>query len=451
MTPEITRLSNGLTIVTDPMPKLESAMLGVWVNAGTRNETRPVMGVSHMLEHMAFKGTQSRSAREIAEEIEAVGGYLNAYTSREQTAFHARVLKADVAMAIDLLADILTHPTFEQGELERERQVVLQEIGQARDTPDDIVFDHLQSAIYPDQPMGWPILGREETVSAFTPDELRTYMAANYRAADMALVSSGAVDHEQIVLAAEEKFASLRPGPAPAPLPARYVGGDIRMNQDLEQAHIVYAFPGVSSSDPDFYTAQVYVMALGGGMSSRLFQEAREKRGLCYAISAFAQAHRDGGTIGVYTGTGERESAEISAVIAGEMEQLAAGATEREVARAKAQLKSSLLMGLERPGQRAEQIASQLFCYGRLLSIEEMTARLDKIDAPAVRNFGERVMQSLNPTIAAVGPVGQLERHDVFARRFGHERSPRAADLAPSRLRQNAEESLAEGALAKVE
>jgi predicted Zn-dependent peptidase len=451
MTPEITRLSNGLTIVTDPMPKLESAMLGVWVNAGTRNETRAVMGVSHMLEHMAFKGTQSRSARDIAEEIEAVGGYLNAYTSREQTAFHARVLKTDVMMAIDLLADILTHPTFEQSELERERQVVLQEIGQARDTPDDIVFDHLQSAIYPDQPMGWPILGREETVSAFTQDELRTYMAANYRAADMTLVSSGAVEHDEIVRAAEEKFASLRAGPAPTPLPARYVGGDIRLSQDLEQAHVVYAFPGVSSSDPDFYTEQVYVMALGGGMSSRLFQEAREKRGLCYAISAFAQAHRDGGTIGVYTGTGEVEAAEISAVIAGEMEQLAAGASEREVARAKAQLKSSLLMGLERPGQRAEQIASHMFTHGRLLSVEEMTARLDEVDARAVRRFGERVMESANPSMAAVGSVGRLEKHSVFAGRFGSGRTQRAADASSSRVTQFDDEQRPAIALAKAE
>lgn len=452
MTPEITRLSNGLTIVTDPMPKLESAMLGVWVNAGTRNETRAVMGVSHMLEHMAFKGTQSRSARDIAEEIEAVGGYLNAYTSREQTAFHARVLKADVAMAIDLLADILTHPTFEQGELDRERQVVLQEIGQARDTPDDIIFDHLQSAIYPDQPMGWPILGREETVRTFTREQLRTYMVANYRAADMTLVSSGAVDHEEIVELANAKFASLRSGPTPIPLAARYVGGDIRLNQDLEQAHVVYAFPGVSSSDPDYYTAQVYVMALGGGMSSRLFQEAREKRGLCYAISAFAQAHRDAGTIGVYTGTGEREAAEISAVIAGEMEHLAVGATEREVARAKAQLKSSLLMGLERPGQRAEQIASQMFSYGRLLSIAEMTARLDKIDAQAVRNFGARLMESANPTMAAVGPVERLEKHAAFARRFGQERDARLTDLASARPRQVVEEEeLSAVALAKAE
>ncbi|MGZ5959652.1 MAG: M16 family metallopeptidase [Rhizomicrobium sp.] len=428
MTPEITRLSNGLTIVTDPMPQLESAMLGVWVNAGTRNETRAVMGVSHMLEHMAFKGTEKRSARDIAEEIEAVGGYLNAYTSREQTAFHARVLRVDVPLAIDLLADILTHPTFEQGELERERQVVLQEIGQSRDTPDDIVFDHLQSVIYPDQPMGWPILGLEETVSAFTQDELRTYMAANYRAGDMTLISSGAVDHASIVRMVEEKFASLRSGPAPAPLAARYVGGDFRADQDLEQAHIVYALPGIASSDPDFYTAQVYVMALGGGMSSRLFQEAREKRGLCYAISAFAQTHRDSGTIGIYAGTGEKEAGEISAVIAGEMENLATGATDKEVARAKAQLKSSLLMGLERPSQRAEQIASQMFSYGRVLPIEEMTAKLDYIDAAAVRRFGERVMRGANPAMAAVGPVSKLEKQSVFARRFGGEPTLRAAE-----------------------
>jgi predicted Zn-dependent peptidase len=447
MTPEITRLSNGLTVVTDRMPQLESAMLGVWVNAGGRNETRDVMGVSHMLEHMAFKGTLTRSARDIAEEIEAVGGYLNAYTSREQTAFHARVLKADVPLALDLLADILTHPTFEEGELERERQVVLQEIGQARDTPDDIVFDHLQAAVYPDQPMGWPILGLDETVSAFTREDLRTYMAANYRAGDMTLVASGAVDHASIVRTVEEKFATLRAGPAPTPLPAHYVGGDFRRTQDLEQAHIVYAFPGVASSAPDFYTAQVYVMALGGGMSSRLFQEAREKRGLCYAISAFSQAHRDGGTIGVYTGTGEKEAAEISAVIAGEMENLAAGATEREVARAKAQLRSSLLMGLERPGQRAEQIASHIFTHGRLLSIEEMTSRLDAIDAPAVRSFGQRMMESVNPSMAAVGPVGQLEKQGVLAHRFGGS----VRSDVPSKPRQAADAELPGAVLAKAE
>src|SRR5215469_12933805 len=185
---EISCLSNGLTIITDPVPNLESAALGVWVNTGARNETKPQLGISHMLEHMAFKGTERRSARAIAEEIEAVGGFLNAYTSREQTAFHVRTLKADVPLAVDILADILTRPVFDPGELERERQVVLQEIGQAHDTPDDIIFDHLQSAVYPDQPMGWPILGEEETVSAFTRDHLKTYMDANYRADGMTLI-----------------------------------------------------------------------------------------------------------------------------------------------------------------------------------------------------------------------------------------------------------------------
>ena len=428
MSPEITRLSNGLTVISDTMPGLESAMLGVWVNAGTRNETRPVMGVSHMLEHMAFKGTATRSARDLAEEIEAVGGYLNAYTSREQTAFHARVLKADVPLGIDLLSDILIHPTFEQGELERERQVVLQEIGQAADTPDDIVFDHLQSVSYPDQPMGWPILGLVETVSAFTQEHLRTYMGANYRAGDMTFVASGAVSHDAIVKLVSEKFAGLKSGPAPVPLGARFIGGDIRAEEDLEQAHIAYALPGVSSADPDFYIAQVYVTALGGGMSSRLFQEAREKRGLCYAISAFAQASKDGGTIGIYTGTGETETSEISAVIAGEMEKLSSGATDAEVSRAKAQMKSSLLMGLERPSQRAEQIAGQMFAHGRVLSIEELTAKLDAVDAAAVRRFGVRVMEGGIPAIAAVGPVSKLEGYESFARRFGTGRTLKAAE-----------------------
>src|ERR1700759_1942564 len=194
---EISKLSNGLTVIADPMPQLESAALGVWVNCGGRNETKPVMGVSHMLEHMAFKGTERRSARDIAEEMESVGGFLNAYTSREQTAFHARVLKADVPLAMDILADILTRPTFDQAELERDGQFVLQEIGQARDTPDDIIFDHLQATIYQGQPLGWPILGEDETVAAFTREDLRTYMQANYLAGGMTLVASGAVTHAQ--------------------------------------------------------------------------------------------------------------------------------------------------------------------------------------------------------------------------------------------------------------
>ena len=425
---EISRLSNGLTVVTDPMPQLESVALGVWVNAGGRNETRSVMGVSHMLEHMAFKGTEGRSARDIAEEMESVGGFLNAYTSREQTAFHARVLRADVPLALDILADILIRPTFEQNELERERQVVLQEIGQARDTPDDIIFDHLQAAIYPNQPIGWPILGEDATVSAFTQENLRAYMQANYLAGGMTLVASGAVTHMQIVKLAEEKFSALKSGQTPAPIAARWVGGELRETDDLEQTHMTFAFPGLAQADPDIYAAQVYVTALGGGMSSRLFQEVREKRGLCYSIYAFAQAANDSGVIGVYTGTGEVEAGQIAPVIAGEMAALAEGATHVEIARAKAQLKSGLLMGLERPMTRAEQIAGQMFSYGRVLGVEELTARLDEVDVAAVRRFGSRLMNSVRPAIAALGPVGRIEDYETFAARFGGSASMRAAE-----------------------
>jgi predicted Zn-dependent peptidase len=427
MTLEISIFSNGLTVVSDPMPGLESAAVGIWVNTGSRNEDPSQMGVSHMLEHMAFKGTVRRSARAIAEEIEAVGGVLNAYTSREQTAFHARILKEDVPLALDMIGDILTNPTFEPSELERERQVVLQELGQARDTPDDIVFDHLQSAIFKDQPLGWPILGEEATVNAFDRDMLKATMAAQYRLEGMTLIASGAVDHAEIVALAEEKCAGLTKGAVPPAAPAHYVGGDFRAVEDLEQAHVAYAFPGLSNSDPDYFLAQIYATALGGGTSSRLFQEAREKRGLCYSIYAFSNGFQDCGFLGIYVGTGDKEAAEISAVIAGEMDAIAGNLTEAEVARARAQLKVSLLMGMERPGTRAEQIAGQLFALGRVQPAAEIVAQIDAIDAAAVKAYAARVMQGGSPTIAAVGPVGKLESHAAFARRFG-----RAATSLPS-------------------
>ncbi len=428
MNPEISKLSNGLTIISDPMPGLESAALGVWVNTGARNETKAQMGVSHMLEHMAFKGTARRSARAISEEIEAVGGVLNAYTSREQTAFHARVLKADIALAMDLLGDILINPALADDEINREKQVVLQEIGQARDTPDDIIFDHLQAAIYPGQPMGWSILGEEETVSNFAHGMLRDYMASQYRAGGMTLVASGAVRHDEMVALAEKAFAGLTPGAVPAPLPARYAGGDLRLAEDLEQAHLAFAFPGLSNADPDYYVGQLYTAALGGGMSSRLFQEAREKRGLCYSIYAFTGGFQDSGFLSIYAGTGEAEAGEIAAVVAGQMEDIAVTLSEAELNRARAQLKASLLMGLERVGARAEQIAGQYFALGRIQSPAEIVAHIDAIDLETVKRHAARVMQNGQPAIAALGPVGRLESHDRFARRFGAGALPYAAE-----------------------
>ncbi len=419
MTLEISKLSNGLTVVSDPMSQLESAAVGIWVNTGSRNERPDQMGISHLLEHMAFKGTASRSARQIAEEIEAVGGVLNAYTSREQTAFHARVLKQDVPLALDMIGDILTNPTFEQAELERERQVVLQELGQARDTPDDIVFDHLQAAIFKDQPLGWSILGNETTVSSFDRAMLKDYMASQYRLEGMTLIASGAVEHRDILRLAEEKCGGITPGQVQAPAPAHYVGGDFREIADLEQAHLAYAFPGLNNADPDYFVAQIYATALGGGTSSRLFQEAREKRGLCYSIYAFSNGFQDSGFLGVYVGTGEDEAAGISAVIAGEMEAMTGNLSEAEVARARAQLKVSLLMGMERPSTRSEQIAGQLFALGKVQSAAEIVAQLDAIDVAVVKAFAAKVMEAGRPTMASVGPVRKLESHEAFAARFG--------------------------------
>jgi predicted Zn-dependent peptidase len=383
-----------------------------------------------MLEHMAFKGTVSRSARAISEEIEAVGGILNAYTGREQTAFHARVLKQDVPLALDIIADILTSPTFEQSELERERQVVLQELGQARDTPDDIVFDHLQSAVFEGQPLGWPILGEEKTVESFSREILWDYMASQYRLEGMTLIASGAVDHAAILQLAEEKCAGLNLGAVPAFVPAHYVGGDFRAIEDLEQAHIAYAFPGLANADADYFVAQIYATALGGGTSSRLFQEVREKRGLCYSVYAFSNGFQDSGFLGIYAGTGETEASELSAVIAGEMEAMIRNLTEAEVARARAQLKVSLLMGMERPGTRAEQIAGQLLALGKVQSAAEIAAQLDAIDLATVKSYATRVVQVGHPTIAAVGPVAKLESHHTFARRFGVAGSKSQPDAA---------------------
>src|SRR6185295_12769517 len=419
MSIEISKLENGLIVVTDPMPHLESAALGVWVGCGARHESSREAGLSHMLEHMAFKGTQSRSAKDIATQIEAVGGDLNAYTSREQTAFHARVLRDDVDLALDIVSDILINPTFDKDELERERDVIIQEIGQTDDTPDDLIFDYLQEACFPNQPMGWSILGTKDTVANFSRNDLQSYMASNYRAGGMLMIASGAVEHERLADGARALLLRLRQGGAPAFEPARFRGGELRDNRDLEQAHLSFAFPGVATTDADVVTAQVFATALGGGASSRLFQEAREKRGLCYSIYAFSQSHRDSGMIGIYAGTSEEKAGDVAPIIAGEIETMAQSASEEEVARARAQLKATLLMALESPASRCERIAAHLFNFGRVLSIPEMMARLAAVDTAAIRRFAAKLCERGEPAMAAVGPISRLESHDRFARRFG--------------------------------
>jgi len=415
---ETSLLENGLAVLTVPMPELGSAALGVWVDVGARHETAALNGVSHMLEHMAFKGTARRSARQIAEEIEAVGGHLNAFTSREQTAYYARVLKDDVPLAADILADILTRSAFYPDELERERQVIIQEIGQAQDTPDDLIFDMLQEATYVDQPMGRPILGSADNVARLTRDEIAGYMADHYRAPAMAVVAAGAIDHEQVYRLAQEHFATLGPRGNGRAEAARFTAGDRRDDQDLEQVHLAMAFDGVGYDHPDYYAAQVYATVLGGGMSSRLFQEIREVRGLAYSVFAYASPNADGGTIGLYAGTSERDAGDLVPVIAQEMAKLVVDATEEEVARARAQLRAGFLMGLESPSAVIETLGRQWLIHGRSLPTEEVLAGLAGVDAAAVRRFAEATMRS-RPAVAALGPHGAIESPARIAARFG--------------------------------
>lgn len=418
-TPRFTTLPNGLRVVSVQMPHLESAAIGVWVNIGARDEAPQMHGISHLLEHMAFKGTRRRNAQQIAETIEAVGGHLNAYTSRENTAYFVRVLKQDAALAVDLLADILQESLFDPIELEREQDVVVQEIGQALDTPDDLVFDRLQEIIYPGQAIGRSILGTPESVGAMTPEILRGHMARNYRAQDMVLSAAGAVDHDALVDLAQEKFGGLGQALPRSLLHASYQGGDNRENKDLEQVHLVMALEGVSYDDPDYYASQLFTTVLGGGMSSRLFQEIREKRGLCYSIYSFSSSFIDTGVAGIYAGTGPNRLGELVPVIIHELQALAGGVNADEVARAGTQLKAGLLMGMESPSALCEQMARHLMVHQRLIPKEELVAKIDSVDVTAVRRYAERLLNKPKIAISALGPITQLESMDKIAARFG--------------------------------
>jgi predicted Zn-dependent peptidase len=418
MTIRVDRLANGMAVITDAMDTVESASLGVWVQAGTRHETAEVNGISHLLEHMAFKGTARRSARAIAEEIEAVGGHLNAYTARESTTYYAKVLKNDVDLALDLVADILRASVFDPEELTKERGVILQEIGQARDTPDDIVFDWFQETAFPDQPLGWSVLGREETVSAIERPALFDHLARHYRAPRMVLAAAGRVEHARILDAAGRLFGDVPAAPAPAPAAARYVGGDFRREDDLEQVHLVLGLPGLPLGHADQYALAAFSTLFGGGASSRLFQEVREKRGLVYSIYSFHAAFADTGLFGLYAGTGADKVAELVPVVFDTLAETAAAIAPAELARAKAQLKADLLMGLESTHARAEQAARQYALYGRVLPLDEIVAAVEAVDEAACRRVAARLVAG-PLTVAATGPVAALESHDAMARRLG--------------------------------
>ncbi|MEY3960357.1 MAG: M16 family metallopeptidase [Paracoccaceae bacterium] len=404
MTTRLTTLSNGFRIVTEHMPGLQSASAGIWVMAGGRHETAAQNGIAHFLEHMAFKGTKRRTALQIAEEIEDVGGYINAYTSREMTAYYARILKDDVALALDVIGDIVLNPAFDPKEIEVERHVILQEIGQALDTPDDIIFDWLQEVSYPDQSFGRTILGPADNVAGFARADLQTFVKDNYGPAQMILSAAGGVDHDAIVKQAEAIFGGLTARPQKASQPATFKGAERREVKDLEQVHFAMAFDAPGYRHPDVYAAQVYSMVMGGGMSSRLFQKIREERGLCYSIFAQSGAYEDAGQITVYAGTSAEEIGDLCRLTVDEMKRAADDMTEAEVARARAQIKAGMLMGLESPSSRAERIARLLAIYGRVPDIQESVAKIDAVTTADVRRYGEGLC-AVDNAMALYGPV----------------------------------------------
>ena len=406
MTIQTHTLSNGLRIVTEHMPGLHSASIGIWVGAGGRHERIEQNGIAHFLEHMAFKGTKTRSALQIAEAIEDVGGYINAYTSREMTAYYARVLEDDVTLGLEVIADILLNPVFDPSEIEVERGVILQEIGQALDTPDDVIFDWLQEAAYPDQALGRTILGPSERVSSFSRDDLSGFVGEHYGPNQMILSAAGGIDHDAIVRQAEDLFGHL-PRSAPSALiqPAAFGGGEKRMTKDLEQVHFALAFEGPDYRDPEIYTAQIYATAMGGGMSSRLFQEIRENRGLCYTIFAQAGAYEDTGLTTIYAGTSAEQIAELTNITMDEMKRAADDMSEAEVARARAQMKAGLLMGLESPSNRAERLARLMSIWGRIPELSETIAYVDGVTTAGVRAFAAKVATDAGAAMALYGPA----------------------------------------------
>ena len=405
MSISITTLDNGFRIVTENMSGLKSASVGIWIDTGGRNETLKQNGIAHFLEHMAFKGTLKRSSLDIAQAIENVGGYINAYTSREMTAYYARVLENDVPLAIDVISDILLNPIFDKQELETERGVILQEIGQSLDTPDDVIFDWLQETAYPDQPLGRTILGSTERVRNFSRDDLIGFVSDHYGPEQMVLSAAGAINHEEVVSQAKSLFDKKVPIKKSKAVGSLYSGGELQVEKDLEQAHFALAFEAPGYLSDSIYASQIYSIALGGGMSSRLFQEIREKRGLCYTIFAQAGAYSDTGLLTIYSGTSSENLKNLSDITISEMKRAAIDFEQAELDRARVQMKAGMLMGLESASSRVERLARMLIIWNRIPSLDEVVRKIDAVSLEDVRAFASNILLDQKPSLATYGPA----------------------------------------------
>jgi predicted Zn-dependent peptidase len=421
MTPEITTLANGIRVATHRMPNLETVSLGVWVGVGARHERDEQHGLSHFLEHMAFKGTKLRSARMIAEEIESVGGDLNAATGLDTTSYFARVLKGDEKVALELIADILLNSKFSPEDLDKERVVIQQEIAAADDSPDELAFDLMQGVAFPGQAIGRAILGTRSSVGRFRAADLSSYLGEHYLPDAIVVSAAGAVHHEHIVRHVEALFGGLTRGRHGAESQVQYRGGFKASSKPFEQSHLLIGLPSPSCLDPAFYTAQVFSGLFGGGMSSRLFQEIREDRGLCYSIYSTVWGVKDTGMLAVHAATGPELVEELSDVVAQELAAVAEeGPTDAELQRSKAQLKAGLLMALESSAVHCEQMARQLLAQGRLVPITELIDEVASVDHERIKTFARRLMGE----VASVAVIGSGKKSAEQAARVASRFAP---------------------------
>ncbi len=391
------------------MKDVETVSVGVFVNTGSRNEIPAINGISHFLEHMAFKGTAKRSAKQIAEEFEGIGGRINAYTSKEKTVYYAKVLKKHAEFAVEFLADILQNSTFDKVELEKERGVILQEIAMTNDTPDDIVFDYFQETAYPDQPLGRSILGPVKNIKKFSREHFSDYIGKQYNYKNMAVVAAGNIKEKDLVKWVKKYFTSLGTNEIKLCEAPKYRGGDFRKEKKLEQINLVMGFKGLSYLDPNYYAAQILAMILGGGMSSRLFQEVREQRGLAYSIYAFNHSHFDAGIFGIYAGTTPEKTNELISATSGEIKKICEKISDKELQRVRTQFEAGLLMAKESTSTRMQRLGGEILSHGRLIPDQEVMKKVLAVKKADVTKLAEKIFAGSKMTFAAIGKVSGIK------------------------------------------
>lgn len=416
MSAKLHRLSSGLRVVCDPLPDFQTFALSVVAGRGARSETPAQSGWAHLLEHMAFKGAGGRNARELAEAVEAEGGQINAATGYERTSFQIRALKGGLPLAIEILSDLVLRPTLDPEELEREKLVVAQEIADAADAPDDKVFELAQAQAFAGQALGRPILGRTRTVNAARSDSLGAFRALQYAPQHLVVSAAGAVDEDELLALVDHAFAGPAGPDDASSAPARFNGGEATLARRLEQAHTVLLLPGVGARDETYFVQRVFAEALGGGMSSRLFQEAREKLGLAYTIDAYAEGYEDVGVLGVYAGSAGADAARTAEICGRQVIALAEDVQDSELARSKAQLKAHLFMARESPLSRAEQAAGQTLLFDRLFTPAQMAQAIDTVSAQDIRSYGRALLARGVMASAVLGPKSALKAGDAFRR-----------------------------------